>query len=214
MKKWTRPIPEQALDLQNLCVHLQQPLAEDEKVPISQDQFDWLSKIPSSVEYPEFALSVEEAKTLFRVSEDECTRGVERILVGAIESNIHPSGSRNLFHGTWDNNISHILRLILPDSESVRNGTSTSPALKWPNYGLLIKNHCIVRGEEKGSESGGDPKRELLDKLRWTYQPLPYILGLLWIWLSLKAFLCICYRLSCNYHARPLCCNYSTTIDN
>ncbi len=57
---------------------------------------------------------------------------------------------------------------------------NTSTALKWPDYGFLLYRHCILRGEEKGNGTSGDPKKELLDKLVcWTYKPLKYILGLL-----------------------------------
>jgi hypothetical protein len=215
MQKWKRPIPEQALSLQNLSVHLQQPLAEDEKIPISQDQFDILSKMPFSVESPEFALSAEEAKTLFRVSEDERTWGVERLFISAIEWPPPAYGTEDNFHSTWQDNIGKILKLILPAGQSIRNSNrNSSTALQWPDFGFLVKGHCVFRGEETGPASDGDPERELVDKPIWTYDPLPYILGLLWVSLSLKAFLSICYRLSCNCRGRPLCCHYSATFDN
>ena len=85
---------------------------------------------------------------------------------------------------------------------------NTSPALKRPDYSFLSKNKRVFRGEERGSEPAGDPERELVDKLRWIYDPLPYFLGLLWILLSLKAFLCICDRISRNCHERRICGNY------
>jgi hypothetical protein len=79
----------------------------------------------------------------------------------------------------WDNNIANILQLILPEAEFIRDSDrDTSTALKRPDFGFLVKNNCILRGEEKGLESREDPKQELLDKLIYTYQPLKYILGL------------------------------------
>jgi hypothetical protein len=201
--------------LQNLSSHLQQPLAEDEKIPISQDQFDKLSTLSSSAAFPEAALSAEEAATLFRVSEDEHADDFEQLFFTAIALSPPTRGTEDAFHGTWDNNIGNILKLILPAGETIRNSNhNTSTGLKPPDYGFLLKGHCYVRGEEKGTDSTDDPEQELIDKLRWTYQPLPFIFGLLWISLSLKALLCICYRLSCNCHGPPLCCNYSATFDN
>jgi hypothetical protein len=210
VEKWSRPIPEQALDLHNLMLHLQHPLAEDEKIPISQDSFDDLTKVSSKVLFPESALSAEEAKTLFRVSEDESATPLEQLFVTAIERNPLSSGTEDAFHGTMEDNIGWILRTLLPEGVPIRNSNrNTSTALKRPDYGFLVKGHCLVRGEEKGTNPAGDPKQELVEKLhRWTYEPLPFILGLLWVSLSLKPFLCICYRLSCNYHGRPLCCDY------
>jgi hypothetical protein len=210
VERWSRSIPEQALSLQSLRIHLQQPLAEDEKIPISQHQFDRLSYSVRGG-----TLSAEEVKTLFRVSEDECAVELSVLFEGAIYSVPPASGTEDIFHSTWEDNIGKILRLILPAGEPIRNGNRDSTTeLKWPDYGLLFKSHCILRGEENGSETAGNPERELVDKLRWTYQPLPFILGLLWISLLSKAFLCICYRLSCNCHGRPLCCNYPATLDN
>jgi hypothetical protein len=211
--KWSQPTP--APNLQDLRNYLQQPLAENEKIPITQSTFDFLTRDTSFIDHPTSALSAEQLEILFRVSTEERAKVVEVPFVSAIESTPPVSGTEDLFHSTWDANISGILRLILPDAEPIRNSNrNTSTALKRPDYGFLIKNHCIVRGEEKGSESSGDPERELVDKLVWTYHPLPCILGLLWISLSFKAFLCMCYRISCNYNARPLCCNYSATLDN
>jgi hypothetical protein len=214
VQKWSRPIPEQALDLHNLMIHLQHPLAEDERIPISQDSFDNLTKFSSEFLFPEAALSAEEAKTLFRVSEDESARPAERLFVPAIERIPPPSGTEDTFHGTMEDNIGWILKTLLPEGVSIRNSNrDSSTALKRPDYGFLMKGHCVVRGEEEGTDSPGDEERELVEKLyRWTYQPLPFILGLLWISLSLKAFLC--YRLSCNCHGRPLCGDYRATFEN
>jgi hypothetical protein len=178
--------------LQNLHIYLQRPLAEDEKIPISQDKFDWLSTNPSLAVAPDLALIAEQLGSLYRVSIDERAHDVERIFSNAIYSRPPAYGTEELFHSTWDSNISRILKLILSSAEPLRNSNcNTSAAHKRPDYGLLIKNHCVLRGEEKGSDPSGDPARELVDKLIWTYDPLPYILGLSWILLSLKAFLCI-----------------------
>jgi hypothetical protein len=211
MDKWLQPIP--VLNLQDLHIYLQQPLAEDEKIPIPQDEFDRLSTNPSVAVSPELALIAEQLETLYRVSTDERAHDIQRLFSYAIEQVPLSNGTEEAFHAMWDENISNILKLILSYAQSIRNSNrNTSTALKRPDYGLLIKNHCILRGEEKGSNTAGNPAEELVDKLIWTYDPLPYILGLSWILLSLKAFLCICYRISRNYHRRPLYCNYSPTF--
>ena len=81
-------------------------------------------------------------------------------------------------------NISRILKFILSGAtitQSIRNSNENRiTGLKWPDYGVLLYGHCILRGEEKGDGASGDPRRELLDKLaRWSYKPLKYILGLM-----------------------------------
>jgi len=41
----------------------------------------------------------------------------------------------------------------------------------------LVNNHCLLRGEEKGENSSGNPKDELENKIKWTYDPLLFIFG-------------------------------------
>jgi hypothetical protein len=177
--RWSQPIA--ATSLQTLGTYLQQPLIEEEKIPISQNQFNKLC-VPYSIESPRNALSAEQLSTLFRVSADERARDAYQVCLTAIRLVSPAEGTEDLFHSTWDINISHILHFILSDAKPIRNSNqNTSTALKRPDYGLLVKNHCVLRGEEKGSDSIGDPKQELANKLIWTYSPLPYILGLLWI---------------------------------
>jgi hypothetical protein len=207
VNEWSQP--SATLRLQDLSTHLRQPLERHEKIPIPQQKFDRMIVSSSNVP-PECLLSAEELATLFRVSADECADQVETLFLCAVNTECPASGTEDLFHSTWDENISKILSLILSYSKPIRNSNrNTSTALKRPDYGLLIKNSCIFRGEEKGSETSGNPAKELTDKLEWTYDPLPYILGLSWILLSLKAYLCMCYRILRNCHGCPFCCNYS-----
>jgi hypothetical protein len=207
VEKWSQPSP--TLRLQDLHTYLRQPLEEDEKIPISQQTFDQVSNA-SFLIYPKLALTAEKLATLFRVSTDECAPGVERLFLYAVDRECPESGTEDRFHSTWDENISNILTFILSYAQPIRSSNrNTSTALKRPDYGLLIGNYCIFRGEEKGSNSSDDPAQELTDKLKWDYDPLPYILGLSWILLSSKACLCICYRISRNCHGHPFCCNYS-----
>jgi hypothetical protein len=211
--KWSRPIS--GLSLTDLRAYLQRPLAEDEKIPIPQRRFDRLSKHPFLAESPELALSHEQVATLFRISTDEWAEDAEALFACAIDSVPPASGTKDLFHATWDNNILRILRFILSNAKPIRNSNdNTRTALKWPDYGLLINNHGVLRGEERSSDGAGDPERDLVNKCIWSYDPLPYILGSLWILWSSKVFLFIYYRISRKGHGRPVCCNSSRTLDN
>ena len=176
MAKWSQPIS--GLSLADLHAYLQRPLAQDEKIPIPQRRFDRLSKHPFLAESSELALSCEQVATLFRVSTDEWAEEAETAFTCAIYPVPPASGTKNLFHATWDNNISRILRFILSNGKPIRNSNDdTGTALKWPDYGFLIKDHCVLRGEEQGSDGAGDPERDLVDKRIWSYDPLPYIIG-------------------------------------
>jgi hypothetical protein len=202
VKRWSKPIAAPSMPI--LRAHLQLPLTEEEKAPISQNAFNDLVT-PFSVTNPTLTLPADTLGTLFRVSTEQSAKKIRNLFRQIIDNTPPTDGTEEAFHHTWDANISDVLHLVLSTKDSIRNSNrNSSTALKRPDYGLLVKNHCILRGEEEGSDAAADPKRELVDKLRWTYDPLPYILGLSWIILSLKAFFCLCYRISCNYHERPL----------
>ena len=180
MERWSRPVPAPSVEI--LRGYLHQPLTENEKVPLSQEFFNMLYRAYSSGP-PGNALSAEKLLSLFRVSEDEEASRVFPLFWNALDRAIPRHGTEDSFHEAWDQNIGSILGSILPSTIRIRNSNrNTSTALKRPDYGLLVKNHCVFRGEEKGSDSAGNPNDELVNKIeRWTYDPLPYILGLLWI---------------------------------
>jgi hypothetical protein len=186
VKKWSRPVP--ATNLPILHSHFQRPLEDDEKIPISQEEFDWVCASHSAAS-PQLLLSHEELSTLYRVSANEHAPEAHRTFLTAIYHVPPTSGTDRSFIWTWDTNISRILQLISSTAYCVRDdnrGTSTGSYR--PDYGLLLKGHCIFRGEEEAPDSTGDPKRELLDKVTWSYD-LPYILGLLWILLRFERVL-------------------------
>ena len=174
--RWSRPVCAETPEA--LLIHILRPLLEEEKIPIRQKKYDKLC-FPSSSD----ALSAEQVSTLFRVSQDQHAEAVLRICDYAIEI-AESNGTEDFYHVTYDVNISRVLKFIVSgatNTKSIRNSNeNTSTDLKRPDYGLLLYGHCILRGEEKGDGTSGDPKQELVDKLvRWTYKPLKYILGLL-----------------------------------
>lgn len=176
LNRWSTPVP--ALTVSDLWIHLSKPLADDEKITITQKQFNGLLK-SSTLENRHSELTTTDLAILFRVSSDDiCNDELVDTFAYPIRRNPPQSGTEDSFHATWDHNISEILRMILSDTKFIRNSNrGTSMALKRPDYGFIIKKHCVFRGEEKGTETSGDPKRELVEKLRYTYHPLKYILG-------------------------------------
>ena len=212
MARWTRPVS--ATNLQSLHSYLQQPLTDQEKIPLSQDLFNTLC-VPLTLSTRDETITPEGLSTLFRVSKHDTAPSLYMLFGTPIDMPPPSNGTEDLFHHTWDSNISNIIRFILAGSECIRNSNRyTSTALQRPDYGLIFKKYCIFRGEEKGSDSGGDPEQELTAKLHWTYHPMTYILGLLWILLRFEKFLCIYDRISRTNYARPLCCNYSPSFEN
>jgi hypothetical protein len=177
-ERWSRPV--RAPSVESLRLHLQQALQPEEKIPISQKKFDLLC-VPFSAVAPKTEITSQALSTLFRVSADESAPFFEQLFSYAIDSVPPTTGTEVLFHLTYDLNIRLIVNGILSAATSIRNtDRQTSTALKIPDYGLLINSHCILRGEEMGSNADGDPRQELVKKLtRWEYDPLNYILGLL-----------------------------------
>ena len=174
---WRYPVP--APDIHDLREILQRPLEEDEKVPISQAAFDELLDAQDGNIHMN-TIDPEILSTLFRVSHHKRARRITLRFTSAIQGHPPSTGTKDSFHWTYDANISNIIRLIIPGVEPGRNtNRGTSTALKRPDYTLSIKNNCIFRGEEKGSETDGDPRVELFEKIvDWLWDPLDYILGL------------------------------------
>ncbi|KAF8572904.1 hypothetical protein K439DRAFT_1643341 [Ramaria rubella] len=62
--------------------------------------------------------------------------------------------------------------------EIIRNSNKHAETKKMrPDFGFLVQNVCVFRGEEKGPENPEDPRAELADKLMWVYNPAEYMLG-------------------------------------
>ena len=154
-------------------------LKDDEKIPISQEQFDKLL----APGFRQYSLKSEYLQHLFRVSTDKHTSEAYNRFSHTLRSETPQTDidTEDLFHSTWDDNISRIFEFILVKSTWGRNSNrGTSTLLKRPDYSLIYNNCCLLRGEEKGSDSTGDPQKELFEKMpEWDYDPLPFVFGLL-----------------------------------
>jgi hypothetical protein len=190
--RWAKPVEAKTLPI--LSNHLGKPLAEEEKIPVTQNEFDGLVS-EASLESPRAEVTAEQLATLFRISEREAVNDLRnKIDVNIIKRSPPEDGTESVFHSTWDLNISDILSVIIPAGKIIRDSNHhTSTGLQRPDYGFLIKNHCIFRGEEKAPNSTDNPEAELIDKLLYSYEPLPYILGM-----SCACFIWVRYSLS--YH--------------
>ena len=178
MRVWSYPVPVPSI--QDLHAHLRRPLGEQEKIPISQSAFAELLA-PYDGDIVMNTITTEQLSTLFRISPEERAPRIAWRFSMPIYRAPNSTGTEDSFHSTYDTNISDIIRTILPGARSFRNtNKGTSTALQRPDYVLLINQNCIFRGEEKGSETAGNPKEELVQKIvRWQWYPLTYILGLL-----------------------------------
>jgi hypothetical protein len=88
------------------------------------------------------------------------------------------TGTEEYFRGFWDKNIKEVIELVLGQGQSFRNSNNNTQMRQMrPDFGLLLRNVCVFRGEEKGPQNTEDPRAELINKLMWVYKPAEYILG-------------------------------------
>ena len=55
--------------------------------------------------------------------------------------------------------------------------SNPNTGLKQPDYSFCLRGHCVFWGEEESPKSNIDPKNELLQTFKWSYDPLPFILS-------------------------------------
>jgi hypothetical protein len=92
---------------------------------------------------------------------------------------LDPDGTDESVREFWDNNIRNIL-FSCTHAKNIRHGSEGGePGQFRPDFGLLLDDVCVFRGEESSRIfTGKHPKDELKDKTRWVYDPAPYILGM------------------------------------
>jgi len=173
--RWNKPLE---VPLVGLHDYLNSPLDHEEKIPISNSNWQrLLLEKPGALEHVCYAADL---KFLFRVSEDE---EADFIWSHVLEAIVCPSpnltGTEDSFHSFWDDNIRKILCTSLNIGSWIRNSNkNTYSGTLMPDFGLLLGDRCLFRGEEKRpSYDGLDPLEELTQKTRWVYDPAPYILG-------------------------------------
>ena len=126
--------------------------------------------------------SRDEVAMLFRESASESSFHLVSVLFTSAKRAL-PRGNNGTteasFHSLWDDHIRNILTLLLPNGESIRDScVNTSTQKLRPDFGFLLNNVCVFRGEETSPSSNDeDPKAELCGKLTWIYSPAPYIFG-------------------------------------
>jgi hypothetical protein len=175
LANWLQPIPlPPATDLVQF---LDSPLPDESKLPISQAQYsNLISRNTSDYCAPDHL------DRLFRISNTQSCEDIWLPIISAIKTPAPSSSeylSENLYIHFWDTNICKPLQLVLPEGSPLRDSSRhTSTGMKRPDFGYLMDSICVFRGEEKGPSTPGDPKAELTEKLKWIYDPAPYVLGI------------------------------------
>lgn len=206
---WAKPLSPPP-DLEHLNSYIRGHLAEEVKIPLPE----WIMKdmTTSGLVEPRSMCTLDEINQVFRPSEDEQADYIWTIVKPAI---ILPppddDSTEAAFISFWDRNIREPLCTAI-NSKPIRDSDeSTSTALQRPDFGQLLDGVCVFRGEEKRlGFTGKHPRDELIDKLTWTYDPAPYILGkfsltLALIHLTLHSLSC-CWICGCTCGYIPIIC--------
>ncbi|DBA02858.1 TPA: hypothetical protein N0F65_006648 [Lagenidium giganteum] len=91
-----------------------------------------------------------------------------------------PGDTETSFISFWDDLIRNVLNFVLHDiGKSDRNSSrSASTGSNRPDYLFIVDSVCVFRGEEKApGEQMETPRRELFEKLVWSYGDAPYLFG-------------------------------------
>lgn len=173
LSRWSKQL-ERLPSPTELRGFLDEPLSEDEKVPLKGEDFEQLlSSLPHDI------CTKDDVGILFRICDSDWSPSLRSFFSHVIMNFTPPdSGSEASFITLWDDHIRKLLQLLLPTGLSIRDSSfHTSTRKLRPDYGFLLGNVCLFRGEEKSPTSMDDPKAELRDKLTWIYDPAPYIFG-------------------------------------
>ncbi|RHZ82138.1 hypothetical protein Glove_114g70 [Diversispora epigaea] len=171
-----KKIPNLTLpEVDELANFLEKPIPENMKMPLSQREYDnFLNPNLDDL------CTSEDLDILFQVSKTESAYKFTIKTLGWPILNNPPSeeGTKYSYVSFWDANIRFPLELLISDGKSVRNSSQhTSTFAKQPDYGFIVNHVCPFRGEEKSPINNEDAKAKLRDKLCWTYDPAPYVLG-------------------------------------
>ncbi|XP_056694269.1 uncharacterized protein [Spinacia oleracea] len=100
------------------------------------------------------------------------------------------SSNRDSYISLWDDCINRVIskfcpfEMVFTRKELKKKQSSSSLECcrdQWPNLTGMVKNLCLWRGEEidqlRDSQPFIDPSSTITQKITWTYNDLPYVLG-------------------------------------
>ena len=172
---WLSPLESFPSHIEELKAYLATPLRDEEKIPIIQRYMDKLV----THGYAHIECNESDAEKLFRISNEEDVYTSHNFFTAVQDAPPPSDGSESSFIYFWDNNIRRLFEAIFPEGKAVRDTNhGTSTRLCRPDFGFLIDGVCVFRGEEKQPGfTGTHPRDELIQKLDWTYNPAPYVIG-------------------------------------
>ncbi|CAA7260626.1 unnamed protein product [Cyclocybe aegerita] len=145
--------------LENLLGFIEQPLAVEEKIQLPAPTYRSLitRRLPD-------VCSEEDVQSLFRLGDIKDVNTI--CLITAALDPPPRGGTDNAFIKFWDANIRSVIETMIPYGTSIRNSNQhTETRNLRPDFGHLVSDKCVFRGEEKGPNNMGDPKVEKAAKV-------------------------------------------------
>ena len=226
VETWSTPIQTLPGNVLELLVYVNRDLMEDKKIPLSHCQF---MRLLSQEVDKKSICSKADLSQHFRHSEDE---NAGYLWESYLRSTIYrgppdENGTEASYISFWDRNMRDILAAIITKGQTRcmrHSNRDASTIFKRPDFSLLTGGFCAFRGEEKApGYSGTNPMVELTDKLIWTYDPAPYVLGKLFSLNALALFALLFTPVCPGYFAvgtdvtlvaiSPVVLHYTSTAD-
>jgi hypothetical protein len=144
------------------------------KIPLDRYRFEAFVSNPLQL-----SDSIQREDVEIRIDDHERAESLYGLFYAAVMNNPpNNDATESAFHSFWDHNIREIMEALIPGGISIRDSCQhTSTDSRRPDFGFLYLNVCPFRGEEKSPTNTEDPRAELREKMAWTYDPAPYVLG-------------------------------------
>jgi Protein kinase domain len=119
------------------------------------------------------------AKLFYPSNSEPCADFLIQV-VNRIVQPVTTGASEASFIAFWDDMICHVLKYVLYDTGKMERNSShsASTGIKRPDFLFFVNSVCVFRGKEKapGSDTA-TPRSELIEKMKWRYGDVPYLLG-------------------------------------
>jgi hypothetical protein len=95
-----------------------------------------------------------------------------------VVQSVDPGDTEYSFVSFWDDLICHVLNFVGIGKSDRNSSRSASTGPNRPDFLFFVDSVCVFRGEEKApGEQMETARRELFEKLVWSYGDAPYLLG-------------------------------------
>ncbi|KAI6024332.1 hypothetical protein EDC04DRAFT_2900184 [Pisolithus marmoratus] len=146
------------------------PLVDSEKVPITMRMFQSLVSVDRADDCSET-----DVFSLFTIGEPDLSF---HAIFTAVLDPVPARGTKASFIPKWANNITKLLRLMIPSVEICEDPSHHMAMQKsYPDLHFLVDGFCVLQLQGRGSWNTEDLNTTSSNNFIWTYGSAPYVLG-------------------------------------